>query len=63
MGGDCVRIYMAVEKDGAWEDRAILEMPIKTVIEGSKFATEAVLEIARELTLAEPPKEKVVLAH
>lgn len=53
MGADCVRIYLAVEKNGEWEDRLIVEMPIKSVLQNSRFVVDATMEIARTADEAE----------
>lgn len=59
MGSDCVRVYLCVEKDGGWQDRGIVEMPITGLLKSSEFVTRSVLEIAAE---AEGQGEKM-LAH
>lgn len=44
IGGECVRIYCAVEKNGCWEDRVMLELPVTQIMKNIKFVMEAVNE-------------------
>ncbi|MBR1230232.1 hypothetical protein JQ600_35645 [Bradyrhizobium sp. AUGA SZCCT0176] len=52
IGGDCVRLYCSVERNGAWEDRVTLEMPIAQLIKNTKFITEAAADITAEKQMA-----------
>lgn len=44
IAGDCIRVYCAVERNGVWEDRVILELPAVQMIKNCKFVLEAVRE-------------------
>ncbi|MVT70659.1 hypothetical protein GPL21_36975 [Bradyrhizobium pachyrhizi] len=48
MGHGMVRMFFAVEREGTWEDRAIIEMPCGSIAGNFAFAVDAVREIARE---------------
>jgi hypothetical protein len=54
IGEDSVRIYWAVERDGAWEDRAVLEMTMAAALENARFLMRAIAEIHTETELAVP---------
>jgi hypothetical protein len=63
IGSDCVRIYLAVESGGAWEDRVVIEMPIRAVLENSQFVVDATTEIACETRAVAPVEREKLLAH
>ncbi|MGF6309930.1 hypothetical protein ABIB82_004073 [Bradyrhizobium sp. i1.8.4] len=45
MGSGMVRLFFAVESAGAWEDRAVIEMPCAVVAQNFAFAVDAVRAI------------------
>jgi hypothetical protein len=51
VGGDCVRIYLSIERNGVWEDKVEIVMPIASVLSSSKFVVEATTEIFNESQL------------
>jgi len=63
MGSDCIRIYCSVTKDGAWEDRVILEMPISGAISSADFVTKSAAEIAGDAKLVTNNLIEKLLAH
>lgn len=63
MGSDCIRIYCSVMKDGAWEDRVIIEMPISGAIESSNFVTKSANEIAGDAKLVTDRLIDKIMAH
>lgn len=46
MGHGAVRLYFAVEKNGGWEDRAVIEMPAASLPDNCAFVVQAVRSIA-----------------
>jgi hypothetical protein len=63
MGSDCIRIYCSVIKDGSWEDRVIIEMPISGAIESSEFVTKIANEISGDPKIATDNLIEKILAH
>lgn len=45
VGGDCIRIYCSIERNGAWEDKFTILMPIGSAVGGSRFVIESATEI------------------
>lgn len=52
IGGDCVRIYCSIERNGTWEDRGIMEMPIATALASARFLIASATEIFEESRIA-----------
>jgi len=48
IGGDCVRIYYALERDGAWDDQMTILMPIASVLMSAQFLTDSASGILSE---------------
>ncbi|MCP1851215.1 MULTISPECIES: hypothetical protein [unclassified Bradyrhizobium] len=48
MGAGMVRLYFAVEQDGTWDDRAVIEMPCVSIASNFAFAVDAVRAIAAD---------------
>ena len=48
IGGDCVRVYFSIERNGVWEDRGIAEMPISMAMLAAKFLMQSAGEIFDE---------------
>jgi hypothetical protein len=48
VSGDCVRIYCSIERDGEWEDRVTLVVPIVQLLKNVQFVTESAREIFNE---------------
>jgi hypothetical protein len=63
MGSDCIRIYCSVIKDNAWEDRAIIEMPISGAIESSDFVIKIANEISDDPKMVTDRLIEKILAH
>lgn len=53
IGGDCVRVYFSVERNGAWEDRGIAEMPITMALASARFLMQSAAEISEESKVPE----------
>jgi hypothetical protein len=55
-GGNCVRLYFATERRGAWEDQFTLVIPIEAAITASGFVVSAASGIFDEINnvTAEP---------
>lgn len=52
IGGECVRIYCAVETNGTWEDRFTIVMPLKAAVGTSRF----MIEVSDRMGAASPNK-------
>lgn len=63
MGAESIRIYCSVIKDGAWEDRVIIEMPISGAIDSSEFVTKSAGEIAGDAKLITENLFEKLLTH
>jgi hypothetical protein len=48
VGGDMVRLYFAIEREGAWDDQCTVLMPSASVPDAMGFAATSVREIAVE---------------
>jgi hypothetical protein len=48
VGGDCVRIYCSIERNGAWEDRFMILAPISSVMQSARFLIESTSTIFNE---------------
>lgn len=48
LGGDCVRIYCSMERNGVWEDQLTLIMPIAAALKSSDFVIESASGIFNE---------------
>lgn len=48
VGGDCLRIYCSIERNGAWDDRFTVLIPITAALASSRFVIEAAIEISNE---------------
>ncbi|MGY3575509.1 hypothetical protein [Bradyrhizobium sp. USDA 4504] len=48
LSGGLVRLYFAVEREGAWDDQCTLLMPCSSIGDALGFAVQAAREIARE---------------
>jgi hypothetical protein len=48
VGGDIVRLYFAIEREGAWDDQVTLLMPSACVPASLNFAVASTREIAAE---------------
>ena len=48
VGGDCIRIYCCLERNGCWEDRLTILMPITSAQESSRFVIQSSTEIFDE---------------
>lgn len=48
LGSDCVRLYFSIERNGVWEDRGVVEMPIATALAGARFLLTSATEIFEE---------------
>jgi len=49
VGGDCVRVYLSIQRNGAWEDQVEITMPIASILTSSRFVIAATTEIAKEM--------------
>jgi hypothetical protein len=52
IGGDCVRIYCSIERNGTWEDRGIMEMPIAMALTSARFLIASATAIFEESQIA-----------
>lgn len=48
IGGDCIRVYHATERSGAWDDIFTVVIPIASVLIAAKFMIDCANEIAYE---------------
>jgi hypothetical protein len=48
IGGDCIRIYCSMERNGGWEDQLTIIMPIAAAVSSSGFVIESATEIFNE---------------
>jgi len=48
VGGDCLRVYCAIERNGGWEDRFTVLIPIMSALQSSRFVIESATEIFNE---------------
>jgi hypothetical protein len=48
VGGDVVRVYYALERNGTWDDQFTVLMPIASIATASGFVTQSTREIAAE---------------
>ncbi|MGY2988695.1 hypothetical protein [Bradyrhizobium sp. USDA 4508] len=62
MGSGMVRMYFSVEQDGAWHDRAVIEMPCVSIASNFAFAVDAVRAITAD-TDANPEPTKLGLPY
>ena len=49
IGGGLVRLYFAVERDGAWDDQCTMLMPCSSIGDALGFAITSAREIARDI--------------
>jgi hypothetical protein len=61
IGGDCVRLYLAIESNGVWEDRGFVEMPAMGVLRSSPFVLQSTLDITN--CAEESSTREKVLTH
>jgi hypothetical protein len=52
IGADCIRLYCAVERGCAWEDRGILIVPIAAALTSARFVIESATDIFNESQMA-----------
>jgi hypothetical protein len=48
VGGDMVRLYFAIERNGTWDDQVTVLMPSACIASSFKFAVASAQEIANE---------------
>jgi hypothetical protein len=48
VGGDMVRLYFAIERDGTWDDQVTVLMPSASIPAASGFAVTSAREISAE---------------
>lgn len=53
VGGDCIRVYCSIERNGVWDDRVTLLVPITAALKNWRFAIESAKEIFSESHVAE----------
>jgi hypothetical protein len=51
VGGGVVRVYYALERNGAWDDQFTVLMPIASVETSNGFVTQSAREIAAETAM------------
>jgi hypothetical protein len=51
VGGGMVRVYYALERNGAWDDQFTMLMPIASVESSNGFVIESAREIAAETSM------------
>jgi hypothetical protein len=51
VGGGVVRVYYALERNGAWDDQFTVLMPIASVESTNGFITQSAREIAAETSM------------
>jgi hypothetical protein len=51
VGGGMVRVYYALERNGAWDDQFTMLMPIASVESSNGFVIESAREIAEETSM------------
>lgn len=49
IGSGCIRVYCAIERDGAWEDQFTVVVPISAAVTGANFVTESATDICNEV--------------
>jgi hypothetical protein len=50
IGSGCIRVYCAIERNGAWEDQFTVVVPIAAAVTGAKFVSESATDISNEVT-------------
>lgn len=53
LGGDCIRIYCSMERNGIWEDQITLIMPIGAALNSSSFVIQSATEIFNETQMSD----------
>lgn len=48
VGGDCIRIYCSIERNGAWEDRFTILLPITSALASARFVIDSATQIFEE---------------
>ncbi len=48
VGGDAVRVYYSLERNGTWDDQFTVLMPIASIAASNGFVVQAPREIAAE---------------
>jgi hypothetical protein len=48
IGGDCIRIYCSMERNGGWEDQMTIIMPIAAAVASSDFVMQSATDIYNE---------------
>jgi hypothetical protein len=56
VGGGVVRVYYALERNGAWDDQFTVLMPIASVESSNGFVTQSAREIAAETSMVATTK-------
>jgi hypothetical protein len=49
VGGDVVRVYYSLERNGTWDDQFTVLMPIASIAASSSFISQSAREIAAEV--------------
>jgi hypothetical protein len=51
VGGGVVRVYYAMERNGAWDDQFCVLMPIESIASSNSFVAQSAQEIAAETSM------------
>jgi hypothetical protein len=51
VGGDVVRVYYSLERNGAWDDQFTVLMPIASIASSNGFVIQSAREIAAEASM------------
>jgi hypothetical protein len=51
VGGDVVRVYYSLERNGSWDDQFTVLMPIASIASSNGFVIESAREIAAEVSM------------
>jgi hypothetical protein len=51
VGGDVVRVYYSLERNGSWDDQFTVLMPIASIASSNGFVIESAREITAEASM------------
>jgi hypothetical protein len=49
IGSGCIRVYCAIERNGAWEDQFTVVVPMSAAVIGANFVAESATDICNEV--------------